>query len=307
MKVDFVSVVIPCYNQAHYLDEALQSIIHQTHKNWECIIVNDGSTDHTESVVKKWELKDVRFKYISKKNGGLSSARNAGLKLASGNYIQFLDADDVLAPTKLEESLAALKNTPKNAIAVTDFLMLSNKTNQSLPPFCELKQELINPEEILYNWDVKFTIPIHCGLFPATASKNIGFEESLKGKEDWVFWIKISRLVSKLYFIDKPLVHYRLNPDSMSRADTQMKEYHKQALDVLSNYLDPHEYTSLLRFRLNHSFNRLSEINKEKQTLKNSNTYQAGRMIKKILRGLGLLKVGRWIFQYVRTFKKPTH
>jgi glycosyltransferase involved in cell wall biosynthesis len=74
-----ISVIVPCYNQAIYLDECLQSVLDQTHENWECIIVNDGSTDHTEETAKKWTEKDARFIYIYKKNGGLSSARNAGL------------------------------------------------------------------------------------------------------------------------------------------------------------------------------------------------------------------------------------
>ncbi|WP_374360648.1 glycosyltransferase family 2 protein, partial [Cloacibacterium sp.] len=73
-----ISVVVPCYNQAQYLDECLQSVLNQTYQDWECIIVNDGSPDHTEEIAKNWVEKDTRFIYLSKENGGLSSARNAG-------------------------------------------------------------------------------------------------------------------------------------------------------------------------------------------------------------------------------------
>ena len=75
-----VSVIIPCYNHAHYLSEAIQSIIDQTHNNWECVIVNDGSHDDTEIIARNWCDKDVRIKYLHQENGGLPSARNFGIK-----------------------------------------------------------------------------------------------------------------------------------------------------------------------------------------------------------------------------------
>ena len=98
----FVSVIVPCYNQAQYLDEALQFVIDQTYNNWVCIIVNDGSIQNTEEVAKKWVEKDARFTYLYKKNGGLSSARNTGIEKAKGNYILPLDADDKISNEYLE-------------------------------------------------------------------------------------------------------------------------------------------------------------------------------------------------------------
>lgn len=80
MDSALISIIVPCYKQAHYLGEALQSVLEQTYENWECIIINDGSPDNTEIVAKKWIEKDVRFRYLYKENGGLSSARNAGIK-----------------------------------------------------------------------------------------------------------------------------------------------------------------------------------------------------------------------------------
>ena len=88
-----VSIIIPCYNQAEFLEETLGSVLKQTHTNWECLIVNDGSTDVTEKIAQQFISKDQRFKYFFKENGGLSSARNYGLDQSTGNYIQFLDSD----------------------------------------------------------------------------------------------------------------------------------------------------------------------------------------------------------------------
>lgn len=87
MTNPLISVIVPCYNQAQYLDECLQSVVEQTYPNWECIIVNDGSPDNTEEIALQWTEKDSRFIYIKKENGGLSSARNAGLEIAKGKWI----------------------------------------------------------------------------------------------------------------------------------------------------------------------------------------------------------------------------
>ncbi len=95
-----ISVIVPCYLQAEYLDECLQSVYDQTYSNWECIIVNDGSLDNTEEIAKRWLEKDNRFRYIYKENGGLSSARNAGIREAKGEWIQFLDSDDMIHKSK---------------------------------------------------------------------------------------------------------------------------------------------------------------------------------------------------------------
>lgn len=93
-----ISVIIPIYNVASYLDKCLQSIVKQTYSNLEIILVNDGSTDNCDDICKAWEQKDNRFIYIYKKNGGVCSARNLGLDHATGNYVAFVDADDYLSP-----------------------------------------------------------------------------------------------------------------------------------------------------------------------------------------------------------------
>ena len=105
-----VSIIVPCYNQAQYLPEALQSVLDQTYSDWECIIVNDGSPDDTDIVAKEWLVKDTRFKYIYKENGGLSSARNAGIESSKGDYILPLDADDKIGRDYLKLAAQAFEH-----------------------------------------------------------------------------------------------------------------------------------------------------------------------------------------------------
>ena len=101
-----VSVIIPCYNYALYLPESVGSIIKQTYSNWECIIVDDGSTDNTKEVVQQLCAKDDRIKYFLQSNSGPTVARNYGLAVAKGDLIQFLDADDLIENPKIEKQVA---------------------------------------------------------------------------------------------------------------------------------------------------------------------------------------------------------
>lgn len=93
-----VSVIVPVYNQEKYLDECIESIINQSYNNLEIILVDDGSTDNSLEICKKYKKQDKRIKLIHKENGGLSSSRNAGLKEATGDYIMFCDSDDYFLP-----------------------------------------------------------------------------------------------------------------------------------------------------------------------------------------------------------------
>ncbi|MCG2794065.1 MAG: glycosyltransferase [Weeksellaceae bacterium] len=114
--MSLISIIVPCYNQAQYLDECLQSVLNQTFRDWECIVVNDGSPDSTEEIVKKWMQRDERINYIIQKNQGVSAARNSGIKAAKGKYIQFLDADDLLEKNKIAYQVKILEQNPEIAI-----------------------------------------------------------------------------------------------------------------------------------------------------------------------------------------------
>lgn len=127
-----VSIIIPCYNQAHYLPDALESVLAQKYPEWECIIVNDGSRDQTEAVAIEWVAGDKRFTYILKENGGLSSTRNRGLQAATGRYIQFLDADDVIDEEKLSLQVLQLPETQNLALSYCDYFPSTERNLKEL-------------------------------------------------------------------------------------------------------------------------------------------------------------------------------
>lgn len=215
MDLKLISIIVPCYNQAHFLDQTLESVLKQTYLNWECLVINDGSKDQTEQVAKKWVAKDIRFKYIYKDNGGLSSARNSGLDNAKGEYVVFLDSDDCIASHKLEESLNI--SIQKNLdIVISDFRMFYKETSELKSPFCNLKAQEFTLKTIVLNWDTEFTIPIHCGFFSSNLFKNVRFNESLKAKEDWFMWIEVFKQKPEVAYLDKVFAFYRKNPKSMT-------------------------------------------------------------------------------------------
>ncbi|TYB80254.1 glycosyltransferase [Bizionia gelidisalsuginis] len=106
MSNPVVSIIVPCYNVKDFVSKTLESVHSQDYKNWECLIINDGSQDNTASICKEWVAKDSRFKYFYQENQGLSAARNKGLEKASGSYVYFLDSDDLIPDNTLSNLLA---------------------------------------------------------------------------------------------------------------------------------------------------------------------------------------------------------
>jgi glycosyltransferase involved in cell wall biosynthesis len=264
------------------LGEALQSVLDQTYVNWECIIVNDGSPDNTAEVALLWCKKDDRFIYINKENGGLSSARNLGIGRATGDYLQFLDSDDVLCRTKLEYSLAELSfNTAKiNNIVITNFRMFTNEIDLSSIPFCELNRELFNFKSVLLRWENTFSIPIHCGLFHIDLFKNFRFPEELKAKEDWIMWLCLFQNESKVCFIDEPLVYYRLHQKNMTKDNKHMLENHIKAIIYLRTIISKNDYNDYLFQELQQKYVETNKLRSTIYNYQNSATYRLSLKIK---------------------------
>lgn len=191
-----VSIIIPCYNQARFLPEALESILQQTYPDWECIIVNDGSSDDTEQVAQEWVSKDARFRYVKKQNGGLSSARNAGLQVATGEYIQILDADDLLEADKLRSQMIYLRDgSDKVDILVSGYRYFKDVAEKRGLYIFGPANTL--PEVALQSSDRNDLVKLFARTNPMVVSaplyhrgvfEKVGrFDEDLSALEDWDF------------------------------------------------------------------------------------------------------------------------
>lgn len=277
-----ISVIVPCYNQGKFLDDCINSLLNQSYENWECILVNDGSTDDTEEKSIKWSSKDKRIHYYKKTNGGLSSTRNFGVQKATGDFVQFLDCDDFLTKDKFSKSLEVVKDKI-NTIVITNFNLYEDSTKQYLEPYCIIKPEFFNQNSIVLDWDKEFTIPIHCGLFSIDLVKKYPFDESLKAKEDWIFWIQVFGEKPSVYFIDETLLSYRMSQYSMTKNDFFMHENKVKAINKLNTILDDQNllmefYKKSLLICINENFHLKERVNllAYKRTLK----YKINKVLK---------------------------
>ena len=280
-----ISVIVPAFNQAQYLSQALDSVSEQKYPHWECIIINDGSTDHTETVAQCYIKKDARFIYLKKENGGLSSARNAGLKIAKGQWVQFLDADDYIDAEKFRLSIDIINENPSADIVIADFKMFIDSPTKATPAFCELNQGRFDFENILFGWDVQFNIPIHSGFFKLALFKQNPFSESLKIGEDWVMWLKIFMQPQvQAVYLDSPLAYYRINPNSMTKDRVFLRnsliETYKLVLQIIPAVY-AHPFSEAIFKRLNDTIN-LYET--EVDRLKSKSLYKIEQNAKRFLR-----------------------
>lgn len=301
-----VSVIVPCYNQGTYLNEALESVFKQTYNNWECLIIDDGSTDNTKEIANLWITKDSKFKYYYKNNGGVSSARNVGISKSKGDFLQFLDSDDILYKSKFKDSLEYLipgGHQNNYEIVISNFKMLSEDSQKILPAFCTLKESYFSLEGFLLKWNVDFSIQIQCGLFSANLFKGINFPENLSAQEDWVVWVLLMKATNKVFFLDKDLAYYRTNLKSRMQTigidDNQIK--------VLGNFralLTSDEYYKLTVNLLINLSNAKTTYKNNLNKVKNSNSYQTVLMVKKIITKLKLVKPAKSIFKILLSLKK---
>ncbi len=202
-SVPKISVIIPCYNQGRYLYEALESVVKQTYQNFEVIIVNDGSTDNTQEVAEEFIRihPQYQIKLIAQANSGQPAIpRNRGISEAKGEYILPLDADDMIAPTMLEECLNLLETNTSVAIAYSDRQDFGESTQLICAGNYDFSK-LIHANHISY-----------CALYRKTVWENIGgYRTNVKGCEDWDFWIAAGIRGYFGYRIPKPLFKYRNN------------------------------------------------------------------------------------------------
>jgi hypothetical protein len=295
-----VTTIIPCYNQGQFLQETLESVYHQTYTDWECIIVNDGSYDSTEEIALDWCKKDTRFIYFKKENGGLSSARNAGLQLSKGVYIQFLDSDDLLAPDKLFFSVKLFDADTTLDVVITDYNMLDIKNSQIKPPIYNISNVHFNFDTIVNQWDIDFTIPIHCALFKKSSMGNLQFNEILKAKEDWLFWIQFFKKSDNVTFINQQLVSYRLHEKSMTHSASYMVESQSLALVLIKEELSRAQYELFLLKRLNFYKQKYLDNAFKYSNLKNSLTYRFALKVKLVFKNIGLLPTVKALLQKFR-------
>lgn len=219
-----ISIIIPLYNAEKYIPETIQSVLNQTYKNWELIIVDDGSTDNSANIVKSYIDEDTRIKYYHKKNTGVSETRNQGIKLAKGDYIAFLDADDVWEKNNLELKLDCLKSDHSLMWVFSNMTTIDNESNPLGSAPAGHDNNIL--DSILY-WD-REVIPGPCSniiLKKECLVDGLKFDRSFSTAADQDFTLYLAKNYNGKH-IPLELWKYRIHQNNMSSNISVMEKDH---------------------------------------------------------------------------------
>ena len=214
-----VSIIMPAYNVAPYLAAAIESVCCQTFRDIELLVIDDGSTDQTREIAMAWASRDARVRVLYQPNGGISSARNHGLRVSSAPFIALLDSDDIWAPDYLQAQLDILHAHPEVDVVTGNAYFLGSRLDGQLArPFPDTRPApdlvtLIADEQSVFIMSV----------FRRRVYETIGgFDEALRTNEDYDYWLRAATAGFRFYRNDRPLGHYRRRDDSLSASELRM-------------------------------------------------------------------------------------
>lgn len=194
------SVVIPAYNRAHSIRQAIDSVLKQTEQRFEIIVVDDGSTDNTDAVLDEIKKVEPRLHYIKQQNGGATNARNTGIKAAKGSYIAFLDSDDVFLPEHLAQALPVLESGNSRCTFTQVQVDRGNEVS-FLKPSRGPKESEVFSEYLLCN---KGFVQTSTLIVPSELAKSVMYDELIGYGDDMDFAIRLVAAGAKITMLEKP-------------------------------------------------------------------------------------------------------
>jgi len=244
-----VSVIVPMYNAERHIAQTLDSLLKQTYSHWECIIVDDGSTDSSPRLAQDFCARDTRFRYYRVQhdarfkryklnNAGPSGARNDGYDISRGDFIQYLDSDDVLLPQRFEILLNAYGITKERVVLYSDLLVGKDADIYETTPF-HTKTTLgkdIDYTAIYTNFYTDILFIPGCVMFPRDSLHNIRWDESLGNSEDWEYYLQVSKH-NRYVFRNVPLALFIYRDTKQSRS-TNLANVYKANYSILERYRD---------------------------------------------------------------------
>lgn len=221
MKNGLVSIITPCYNGSKYVAETIESVIAQTYKEWEMIIIDDGSKDNSADIIESYCQKDNRIRLIKQPNGGSANARNHGIREAEGQYIALLDSDDLWEPNFLEDQINYM-NENRTLCVYSSYKRINEESAEILSP-------LICKKSVTYH-DMMIRNYIGClsGLYDCSVHGKIYLHEELKSiRDDYAYWLDVVKVSGTAYGNSKVLAKYRVmqNSTTGNKSKLIMKQY----------------------------------------------------------------------------------
>lgn len=204
-----VSIIMPAYNSAGFIEESIRSVLSQTYTDWELFVIDDASTDNTAAIVKDLFLKDRRIKFLQlNENQGTGAARNKGTEAATGTFIAFLDADDLWIPEKLEIQVKFMLEKDLE-MTFSSYFLMDEKGNR-LNKFVEALPILSYKKLLKSNYVGNLT-----GIYNAKKTGKI-YAPLLRKRQDWALWLILLKKTGTVLSIQEPLAIYRIRKNSLS-------------------------------------------------------------------------------------------
>ena len=234
INTPLVSIIVPCYNHGEFLQETLSSIVSQTYANWECIMVDNDSSDNTKEVANEFVKSDSRFSYFHQQNKGVSSARNVAISKSRGKYILPLDSDDKIGGGYLKDAVDVLEKDHDIKIVYCEAELFGETSGKWHLPGFSMKTMLM--ENCIF-----------CTAMYRRSDfdKSGGYNEEMKtGFEDWDFWLRMLKDGGKVHRIQKVYFYYRIRKSSRNNSldiesiKSLRKTIYNNHRELYSKYID---------------------------------------------------------------------
>lgn len=263
-----ISVIVPVYNVEQYLEQCLDSIVNQTYLELEIILVNDGSTDQSAKICRRFASQDHRIKIINQINGGVSSARNSGIREATGDYISFVDSDDWLGNETYKKMIEVAKNNQNIGVIMCDFVNVKNNVSEKIS--ANIRRGFYNKMDIVKEVYPTLLVTEDLGRLPIVSActclfkkellvhNEIKFDVSLRYAEDYLFMADVMVHANSFYYL-KGLFLYNYRQYEFSRSKKYQSEWwdnflylNKKLNDLLFDNKD-YDFSRQIKLQLIHS------------------------------------------------------
>lgn len=236
-----ISIIVPVYNSSSYIGNCISSILKQTYRNIELILIDDGSTDNSKSICIQYANKDKRIKYFYQRNKGVSAARNYGLEKSKGLYIVFVDSDDMIDISMVEELHDCMITQKVKVVMTSGSIVYQDASRKRFAFFNEFANDLdyiqLSQKEII-SQVLRYACSSVWGMmYDRAVIENIRFNESLSNKEDMLFNIQVYLNVPEVYCVNKNHYYYFQHEDSLSKPSYKKTMMYLKVLSIIKSIL----------------------------------------------------------------------